>query len=152
MSIFENAISMWSLRLKLGVIHLQTTYHPWDIEFRLYLAIFSLFLQKLALLGWVFDSDHLNIWKCNINVDFLVVMRGKSPSYNLQFLRYSIFAIISHFQPFLQKKWLFSTGYSTLIISIFENTIEMRTFWLKWGVIHHITIIASLYMKYVFIS
>ena len=46
MSIFDNAMEMWPLRLKWGVSYLHTTYRSWDNEFRLYSAILSHYLQK----------------------------------------------------------------------------------------------------------
>ena len=86
---------MWTFRSKWGVNRLHTTYRSWENDFLSYFAIFSQFLQKLAILASIFDSNNFNIWKCNRNVDIPVKMWGKSSSYDLPFLRYWVLAPVS---------------------------------------------------------
>ena len=52
------------------------------------IAIFSHILQKMAILGLIFDSVQFKIEKHNRNVTIAVRMRGKLHSYDLPFSRY----------------------------------------------------------------
>ena len=106
------------------------------------------FLHKLAILGLIFDSAPFNIWKYNRNVGITVNMRAKPSLYDQPFPIYWIFLIFSHFQPYFCKNWLFKAWYSTLLLSIFENAVEMQALWLKLGLYHLHTTNSSWYTAF----
>ena len=121
----------WS---KWAIKHLYTTHHCWYINIFSYLAIFSLFcVQKLAILGLIFNSDHFTISKRSRNGDILAKMMVDHLHTTHHCRDMDIFWYLAIFSHFLQKLAILGILFDTDHFNISKHNRKW-IFWSKWGV------------------